>query len=73
MGGDCPITKNEEAMINIGPEVLNPLSRKGRLQQYYCKLPDSKLKFVDPVLYFQDEAIPDAGSASSYLANVKGG
>ena len=73
MGGDRPITKNEDAMINIGPEVLTPPSRKGRIQHYYCELPNSKHKFVDLVLCFQDEAISNVEPASSYLANVKGG
>ena len=65
MGGDRPTTKNEEAMIKIGPAVLHPPSRQARIQQYYCELPDGKLKFVDLVLYFQDEAISAVESASS--------
>ncbi|MCH2596846.1 MAG: hypothetical protein MKZ95_13760 [Pirellulales bacterium] len=65
MGGDHPTTKNEEAMIKIGPDVIPPPSRQARIQQYYCELPDAELKFVDLVLCFQDEAISAVEPASS--------
>ena len=52
-------------MIKIGPDVLPPRPRQARIQQYYCELPDGKLKFVDLVLYFQDAAISAVEPASS--------
>tara|TARA_B100000989_G_scaffold291042_1_gene265008 strand:- start:416 stop:655 length:240 start_codon:yes stop_codon:yes gene_type:complete len=70
MGRDRPTTENEEAMIEIGPDALPPSSRQARIQQYYCELPDGKLKFVDLVLYFQDEAISAAEAGALGLLDV---
>ena len=52
-------------MIKIGPDVLPPRPRQARIQQYYCELPDGKLKLVDLVRYFQDAAISAVEPASS--------
>ena len=70
MGGDRPTTKNEEAMIKIGLDVLPSPSRQARIQQCYCELPDGKLKFVDLVLYFQDEAISAAEAGGLGLLDL---
>ncbi|MBO45185.1 MAG: hypothetical protein CMM28_15840, partial [Rhodospirillaceae bacterium] len=59
-----------EAMFKIGPDVLPPPSRQARIQQYYCELPDGKLKFVDLVLYFQDEAISVTETGGLGLLNI---
>ena len=44
-------------MIKIVPAVLPPQSPQARLQKYYCEMLDSKLKFVDVVLYYQEKTI----------------
>ena len=86
MGTDRATVNNEEGMIDIGADKPSQPSQQAHFQQYYSKLPDSKHKFADLILYFQDEAISvaEAGGlcllnpienvepASSSLANLKG-
>ena len=86
MGKDRPTTNNEEAMTEIGPDEPPQPSRQARILHFYSELPNSKLKFANLVLYFQDEAISAAKAcspglldfienvepASFSLANVKG-
>ena len=86
MGTDRATANIEEGMIDIGADEPPQPSQPARIQQFYSELPDSKHKFADLILYFQDEAISaaEAGGlcllnaienvelASSSLANLKG-
>ncbi len=86
MSRDRATTNNEETMIGVGADKPPQSSRQAHIKQYYSEWPDSKLKFADLVLYFQDHVIcaAEAGSvgpldiianvepASSFLVNFKG-
>ena len=70
MGRDRPTTNNKEAMIETRPDEPPQPSRQARIQQYYREVPDTKLKFADLVLYFQDEVISAAEAGGLDLLDV---